>query len=58
MGLNYCSNITEDSLNIILQDIDNAMSNYSKFFNISTIFSSDDRGKIRLNRDVFSNINN
>ena len=40
----------------IVEHTDKIVANYSKFFNISEVFSSDERGKIKLNRYIFNNI--
>lgn len=56
MIVNDCSNVIENSLQEIVEHTDNIIANYSKFFNISEVFSSDERGKIKLNRYIFNNI--
>ena len=56
MVKNDCSNMIDDSLEIVAQHTDTIISNYSKFFNIAEVFSSDERGKIKLNRNVFNNV--
>ncbi|WP_419764069.1 MAG: hypothetical protein ACNI28_09770 [Arcobacter sp.] len=54
MNENAYTNVIEDSLDVFLQSIERIVLHYNKFFNISDIFSSEDRGKIRLNRDTYN----
>lgn len=56
MIVNDCANVIENSLQEIVEHTDKIVANYSKFFNISEVFSSDERGKIKLNRYIFNNV--
>ncbi len=49
----YKSNIT-DNIDKIIDKVDTLIRKYNKFFNIEEIFSSENGGKTRLNRQVFN----